>query len=275
MQSDDASWINDVTKHRLILFFCARRTNESVTVFGGSSPSLSLTLYARVTNTMIYKERKRESSRWPRDSTRIKESALNLRNPRTKVREWTEDRRGKGIGLSGVVVVTATAATAAVVAAESAGAAFWVSGFVPRPLTLVRPRNPQSPPPLPPLRPHEVRKGCCARGARMWNSRSAHSVTPACRGLSFLGACTLMRYVRPNRPNPSYPGSPVPTFERSRHPTSSSLLLAFPLASPLAIGPASFIPRPIAFYRRGKFTRFNSNNRSSSRKREKDIIFYT
>lgn len=46
------------------------------------------------------------------------------------------------MGLSGVAAVTATAA-AAMVAAESAGAAFWVSGFVPRPLALVRPRNPR------------------------------------------------------------------------------------------------------------------------------------
>lgn len=111
------------------------------------------------------------------------------------------------MGLSGVAAVTTTAATAVV----AAGAAFWVSGFVLRPLALVRPHNPRSPPPPPPpLRPHEVRKGCCARGARMWNSRSAHSVTPACRGLPLLGACTLIRYVRPTGRTPLVPVLPAP-----------------------------------------------------------------
>jgi len=98
-----------------------------------------------------------------------------------------------------------------------------VLGFWVRPLTLVHPRGtplsshrpPPLPPPPPPLLlsdPHEVWKGCCARGARMWNTRSAHSVTPAYRGLPLLGACTLMRYVRPtDRPLP-------PTLRRRPHP---------------------------------------------------------
>lgn len=131
------------------------------------------------------------------------------------------------MGLSGVAVVTATAAAAVV---ESAGAAFWVSGFVPRPLTLVRPRNSRSSPPLPPLRPHEVRKGCCARGARMWNSRSAHSVTPACRGLPLLGACTLMRYVRPTVRTPLVPVPSAPSL----HPSALGTLL-LPLCSSLSL----------------------------------------
>lgn len=181
--------------------------------------------------------------------------------------------------MSGVVVVTATAAaaTAAVVAAESAGAAFWVSGFVPRPLTLVRPRNPQSPPPLPPLRPHEVRKGCCARGARMWNSRSAHSVTPACRGLPFLGACTLMRYVRPTGRTPPIPIPP------SLHSSALGTLL-LPLCSRF---PSCFSScnrsRVVSSRDRLRFIVGVSLRdliptiafRSSNRKREKDIIFYT
>lgn len=168
------------------------------------------------------------------------------------------------MGLSGVAAVTATAATA-VVAAESAGTAFWVSGFVLRPLALVRPHNPRSPPPLPPLRPHEVRKGCCARGARMWNSRSAHSVTPACRGLPLLGACTLIRYVRPTGRTPLVPVPPAPSL----HPSALGTLL-LPLCSSLSIlllllhlqwSRVVSSPRPIAFYRRGEFTRFSSDDR--------------
>lgn len=167
--------------------------------------------------------------------------------------------------LSGVATVTATAA-AAVVAAESVGAAFWVSGVrPPSPRSLVRPRNPRSPSPL---RPHEVRKVCSARGARMWNSRSAHSVTPAYRGLPLFGACTLMRYVRPTGRTPlfSRPSSPRPlhpcTQALSRHPTSSTLLLAFlpPSSLPPAMVPRRLIPRPIAFYHKVEFTRISSDD---------------
>lgn len=124
----------------------------------------------------MHKERKRRrreresTSRWPRDSTRIKESALNLRNSRCKARRVNR-RRADGRreeGSSGVVATVAVAVaaaattTAAVTAAENAGAAFWVSGFVPGPLTPVhqrhsrlssRPLGPRPPPPPPLHRP--------------------------------------------------------------------------------------------------------------------------
>lgn len=117
------------------------------------------------------------------------------------------------------------------------------------PLSLHPPPLPPLPPPpsLPLLRPHEVRKGCCARGARMWNSRSAHSVTPACRGLPLLGACTLMRYVQPTDRTSLVPVSSAQSLYSSvLGPTSSFLLLAFP-PSPPPLCNNRLIPRPITF----------------------------
>lgn len=118
--------------------------------------------------------RKREKERaWPRDSTHIKESALNLRNSWCKARRVNrrraDGRREEGssgvvatVAVAVAVVAAATTTTAAVTAAENAGAAFWVSGFVPGPLNPVhqrhsrlssRPLGPHPPPPPPLHRP--------------------------------------------------------------------------------------------------------------------------